>query len=167
MYRLRIGMALGVAAMACSAVLSGAQTLLAAQASLAQAEHDLREYLRNRILVFRETGLNGSHLKFDFRGRVREVEGDPFDNPPPAILFWSFEADEERLVVRGEPIWLELKNDKRDYIQDQKTLRFVNCEILLNEGVQPTLDGLKAVLVKIFLTRDELEERINSAGTER
>ncbi len=126
----------------------------AANTELTPVEERLKANLENRVLIFRETGIEGRHLRFDISGRPlhRSVK----QASQRALLFMDLELHDDRMVIVGEEMQIQMEDGKRTYIRDSQRLNLVTCTLDLS-GEEPTFPWLIGILARIFLQQTELQ----------
>jgi len=122
-------------------------------AELASVEKRLKANLENRILIFRETGIEGRHIRFDTSGRLLHRADNARQR---AFLFMDLELHTDRMVIVGEEIQIQMENGERNYVRDSRKLNLVTCIVDLS-GEEPTFPWLMGILVRIFLQQTELQ----------
>ncbi len=121
-------------------------------AELAPVEERLKENLENRVLIFRETGIEGRHIRFDTSGRPLHRSDNASQR---ALLFMDLELHADRMVIVGEEIQIQMEDGERSYVRDSQKLNLVTCTVDLT-GEEPTFPRLIGILVRIFLQQTEL-----------
>ncbi len=121
-------------------------------AVLAPVEERLKENLENRVLIFRETGLEGRHIRFDTSGRPLHRSNNARQR---AFLFMDLKLHDERMVIVGEEIQIQVEDGKRTYVRDSRKLSLVTCTVDLSGD--PTFPRLIGILARIFLQQSELQ----------
>ncbi len=122
-------------------------------AELASVEERLKENLENRVLIFRETGIEGRHIRFDTSGRLLHRSNNASQR---ALLFMDLELHDDRMVIVGEEIQIQMEDSKRTYVRDSRRLNLVTCTVDLS-GEEPTFPWLIGILARIFLQQTELQ----------
>jgi hypothetical protein len=122
-------------------------------AELVPVEERLKANLENRVLIFRETGLEGSHIRFDNSGRPLHRSNNASQR---ALLFMDLELHDDRMVIVGEEIQIQMEDGKRTYVRDSRSLSLVTCTVGLT-GEAPTFPWLIGILARIFLQQTELQ----------
>ncbi len=122
-------------------------------AELASVEKRLKVNLENRILIFRETGIEGRHIRFDTSGRLLHRSDNARQR---AFLFMDLELHADRMVIVGEEIQIQMEDGKRTYVRDSRRLNLVTCTVDLS-GEEPTFPWLIGILARIFLQQTELQ----------
>ncbi len=121
-------------------------------AVLAPVEERLKENLENRVLIFRETGIEGRHIRFDTSGRLLHRSNNASQR---AFLFMDLELHDNRMVIVGEEIQIQMEDGERNYVRDSRKLNLVTCTVDLT-GEEPTFPRLMGILVRIFLQQTDL-----------
>ncbi len=122
-------------------------------AELAPVEERLKENLENRVLIFRETGIEGRHIRFDASGRLLHRSNNASRR---ALLFMDLELHADRMVIVGEEIQIQMEDGDRNYVRDSRKLNLVTCTVDLT-GEEPTFPRLIGILARIFLQQTELQ----------
>ncbi len=122
-------------------------------AELVPVEQRLKENLENRVLIFRETGIEGRHIRFDTSGRPLHRSNNASQR---AFLFMDLELRDDRMVIVGEEIQIQMEDGERNYVRDSRKLNLVTCTVDLT-GEEPTFPRLMGILVQIFLQQTELQ----------
>ncbi len=122
-------------------------------AELAPVEERLKENLENRVLIFRETGIEGRHIRFDTSGRP--LHRSKKQATQRAFMFMDLKLHDERMVIVGEEIQIQVEDGKRTYVRDSRRLSLVTCTVDLS-GQEPTFPRLIGILARIFLQQTEL-----------
>jgi len=122
-------------------------------AELAPVEQRLKENLENRVLIFREMGLEGRHIRFDSSGRPLHSSNNSTQR---AFLFMDLELHDDRMVIVGEEIQIQMEDGERNYVRDSRRLNLVTCIVDL-PSKEPTFPRLMGILVRIFLQQTELQ----------
>jgi len=95
-------------------------------AELAPVEERLKENLENRVLIFRETGIEGRHIRFDTSGRPLHRSDNASQR---ALLFMDLELHADRMVIVGEEIQIQMEDGERSYVRDSQKLNLVTCTV--------------------------------------
>lgn len=136
-------------------------------AAVLALEKQVRRHLQNRVLVFRGSTGEGPELTFTAGGRLL---GEVTPLSPPAtraLYFLSFEIHPERLELTGEALRLSREQGRRRYHRNPDTLDLFRCQILLDLSPEElTLEKVLAILVRVFLSRDELTEERDARAPE-
>jgi len=122
-------------------------------AELVPVEERLKENLENRILIFRETGIEGRHIMFDTSGRPLHRSNNASQR---ALLFMDLELHDDRMVIVGEEIQIQMEDGERSYVRDSRRLNLLTCTVDLT-GEEPTFPWLIGILARIFLQQTELQ----------
>ncbi len=122
-------------------------------AELASVEKRLKVNLENRILIFRETGIEGRHIRFDTSGRPLHRSNNSTQR---AFLFMDLELHDDRMVIVGEEIQIQMEDGETTYVRDSQRLNLVTCTVDLS-GEEPTFPWLIGILARIFLQQTELQ----------
>ena len=122
-------------------------------AELVPVEERLKENLENRVLIFRETGIEGRHFRFDTSGRPLHRSDNASKR---ALLFMDLELHADRMVIVGEEIQIQMEDGERNYVRDSRKLNLVTCTVDLT-GEEPTFPRLMGILARIFLQQTELQ----------
>ncbi len=122
-------------------------------AELVPVEERLKENLENRVLIFRETGIEGRHIRFDTSGRPLHRSDNASQR---AFLFMDLELHADRMVIVGEEIQIQMEDGERNYVRDSRRLNLVTCIVDL-PSKEPTFPRLMGILVRIFLQQTELQ----------
>jgi len=122
-------------------------------AELAPVEERLKENLENRVLIFRETGIEGRHIRFDASGHPLHRTNNASQR---AFLFMDLVLHDDRMVIVGEEIQIQMEDGERNYVRDSRRLNLVTCTVDLT-GEEPTFPRLMGILVQIFLQQTELQ----------
>ncbi len=122
-------------------------------AELVPVEDRLKENLENRVLIFRETGIEGRHIRFDTSGRPLHRSDNASQR---AFLFMDLELHDDRMVIVGEEIQIQMEDGERNYVRDSRKLNLVTCTVDLT-GEEPTIPRHMGILVRIFLQQTELQ----------
>ncbi len=122
-------------------------------AELAPVEERLKENLENRVLIFRETGIEGRHIRFDTSGRPLHRSDNASQR---ALLFMDLELHADRMVIVGEEIQIQMEDGERNYVRDSRKLNLVTGTVDLS-GEEPTFPWLIGILARIFLQQTELQ----------
>ncbi len=129
----------------------------APSAGIDAVEKELRDYLRGRVLVFREPVPVGLRPRFDSRGvllETPECSGETLE----AILFLNLRVEPERLVVTGEAIDVVREGGERTYRRSRLRLDLVQCAILLDIPPQRlTFPRGVSLLARVFWSKEELD----------
>ncbi len=126
-------------------------------AELVPVEERLKENLENRILIFRERGIEGRHIKFDTSGRpLHRFQKQDNASSQRALLFMDLELHDDRMVIVGEEIQIQMEDGERTYVRDSGRLNLVTCTVDLT-GEVPTFPWLIGILARIFLQQTELQ----------
>ncbi len=126
-------------------------------AELVPVEERLKENLENRILIFRETGIEGRHIRFDTSGRpLHRFQKQDNASSQRALLFMDLELHDDRMVIVGEEIQIQMEDGARTYVRDSGRLNLVTCTVDLT-GEEPTFPWLIGILARIFLQQTELQ----------
>jgi len=110
----------------------------AANTELTPVEQRLKENLENRVLIFRETGIEGRHIRFDTSGRPLHRSNNASQR---AFLFMDLELHDDRMVIVGEEIQIQMEDGERNYVRDSRKLNLVTCTVDLT-GEEPTFPRL-------------------------
>ncbi len=122
-------------------------------AVLAPVEERLKENLENRVLIFREKGIEGRHIRFDTSGRPLHRSDNTSQR---AFLFMDLELHDDRMVIVGEEIQIQMEDGERNYVRDSRSLNLVTCTVDLSSE-ELTFPRLMGILVRIFLQQTELQ----------
>ncbi len=122
-------------------------------AELAPVEERLKENLENRVLIFRETGIEGRHIRFDTSGRPLHRSDNASQR---ALLFMDLELHADRMVIVGEEIQIQMEDGERSYVRDSQKLNLVTCTVDLSSE-KLTFPRLIGLLARIFLQQTELQ----------
>jgi len=122
-------------------------------AELVPVEERLKENLENRILIFRERGIEGKYIRFDTSGRPLHRSNNASQR---ALLFMDLELHDDRMVIVGEEIQIQMEEGERIYVRDSRRLNLVTCTVELS-GEEPTFPWLIGILARIFLQQTELQ----------
>ncbi len=122
-------------------------------AELAPVEERLKENLENRVLIFRETGIEGRHIRFDTSGRPLHRSDNASQR---ALLFMDLELHADRMVIVGEEIQIQMEDGERNYVRDSRRLNLVTCTVDLSSE-ELTFPRLIGILARIFLQQTELQ----------
>ena len=122
-------------------------------AELAPVEERLKENLENRVLIFRETGIEGRHIRFDTSGRPLHRSDNASQR---ALLFMDLELHADRMVIVGEEIQIQMEDGERSYVRDSQKLNLVTCTVDLSSE-KLTFPRLMGILARIFLQQTELQ----------
>ena len=125
-------------------------------AELVPVEERLKENLENRVLIFREKGIEGRHIRFDTSGRPLHRSNKQDNASRRAFLFMDLELHDDRMVIVGEEIQIQLEAGERNYVRDSRRLNLVTCTVDLS-GEEPTFPWLIGILARIFLQQTELQ----------
>ncbi len=126
-------------------------------AELVPVEERLKENLENRVLIFREKGIEGRHIRFDTSGRpLHRFQKQDNASSQRAFLFMDLELHDDRMVIVGEEIQIQMQDGKRTYVRDSRRLNLVTCTVDLS-GEEPTFPWLIGILARIFLQQTELQ----------
>ena len=118
-------------------------------AELAPVEQRLKENLENRVLIFRETGIEGRHIRFDTSGRLLHRSNNASQR---ALLFMDLQLHDHRMVIVGEEIQIQMEEGERSYVRDSRRLNLVTCTVDLS-GEEPTFPWLIGILARISYSR--------------
>ncbi len=128
----------------------------AANTELAPIEERLKGSLENRVLIFREKGIEGKHIRLDTSGRpLHRSKKQDNASSQRALLFMDLELHDDRMVIVGEEIQIQMEDGKRTYVRDSRKLNLVTCTVDLS-GEEPTFPWLIGIIVRIFLQQTEL-----------
>ncbi len=122
-------------------------------AELVPVEERLKENLENRVLIFRETGIEGRHIRFDTSGRPLHRSDNASQR---ALLFMDLELHADRMVIVGEEIQIQMEDGERSYVRDSQKLNLVTCTVDLSSE-KLTFPRLIGILARIFLQQTELQ----------
>ncbi len=86
-------------------------------AELVPVEERLKENLENRVLIFREKGIEGRHIRFDTSGRPLHRSDNASQR---AFLFMDLELRDDRMVIVGEEIQIHKEDGERIYVREQR-----------------------------------------------
>jgi len=125
----------------------------AANTELTPVEQRLKENLENRVLIFRETGIEGRHIRFDTSGRPLHRSNNASQR---AFLFMDLELHDDRMVIVGEEIQIQMEDGERNYVRDSRRLNLVTCTVDLSSE-KLTFPRLIGILARIFLQQTELQ----------
>jgi len=125
-------------------------------AELAPVEERLKENLENRVLIFRETGIEGRHIRFDTSGRPLHRSKKQDNASQRAFMFMDLKLHDERMVIVGEEIQIQVEDGKRTYVRDSRRLNLVTCTVDLSSE-ELTFPRLIGILARIFLQQTELQ----------
>ena len=128
----------------------------AADTELAPVEERLKENLENRVLIFREKGIEGRHIRFDTSGRPLYRSNKQGNASRRALLFMDLELHDDRMVIVGEEIQIQMEDGERNYVRDSRRLNLVTCTVDLS-GEEPTFPWLIGILARVFLQQTELQ----------
>jgi hypothetical protein len=67
----------------------------------------------------------------------------------------DLELHDDRMVILGEEIQIQMEDGKRSYVRDSRSLSLVTCTVNLT-GEEPTFPWLIGILARIFLQQTEL-----------
>jgi hypothetical protein len=144
---------------------------LCAQASEKSAQHSttqlravekkLREYLNERVLVFRKGEISRHQIRFDSRDRPATERGSELKSRPNAILFTGLTLDPEHLVILGEAVRIRPSTSQPILSRHPREFRLVTCTLILDiPPDEMTLTHAISRLCQVFLTREEFHQRI-------
>jgi hypothetical protein len=143
-----------------------AMAVPAISAGTDEVEKELRNYLRGRVLVFRERVPGGFQPRFDSEGVLLdspEGSGETLE----AILFLNLRVEAERLLVTGEAIDVVVEDEGRVYRRSRLRLDLVRCAILLdNPSRRLTFPIGLSLLARVFWSKEELDRAGLSAAME-
>ncbi len=125
-------------------------------AELAPVEERLKGNLENRVLIFREKGIEGRHIRFDTSGRPLHRSKKQDNASQRAFLFMDLELHDDRMVIVGEEIQIQMEDGKRTYVRDSRKLNLVTCTVDLSSE-ELTFPRLIGILARIFLQQTELQ----------
>ena len=91
-------------------------------AELVPVEERLKGSLENRVLIFRETGIEGRHIRFDTSGRPLHRSDNASQR---AFLSMDLELHADRMVIVGEEIQIQMEDGKRTYVRDSRKLNLM------------------------------------------
>ncbi len=128
----------------------------AANTELTPVEERLKENLENRVLIFREKKIKGRHIRFDTRGRPLHRFKKQDNASQRAFLFMDLELHDDRMVIVGEEIQIQMEDGERNYVRDSRKLNLVTCTVDLSGG-ELTFPWLIGILARIFLQQTELQ----------
>ncbi len=119
-------------------------------------EKKLQAYLTNRVLVFREGGID-QQIRVNSRDRPQAERSLASKSDLGAIVFRGLSLDPERLVIAGEAI--RVRGTSRPlFSRDPHQFRVITRTIVLDVPLdRMTFAHAISLLVKVFLTREELE----------
>lgn len=125
-------------------------------------EKQLEEYLRNRVLVFRET-VTGKQIRFNAEGKsLQETNGG---GSHQAMLFIDLTLFAERLELVGERIEVRFGQSGRKYVRNGQRLDLIRCTLLLDRPAQElTFVKAVAMLLRIFFSEKEWQ---SSSGSDQ
>ena len=126
----------------------------AANTELAPVQERLKGNLENRVLIFREKGIEGRHIRFDTSGHP--LHRSKKQASQRAVLFMDLELHADRMVIVGEEMQIQMEDGKRTYVRDSQRLNLVTCTVDLT-GEEPTFTWLIGILARIFLQQTELQ----------
>jgi len=66
------------------------------------------------------------------------------------------ELHDDRMVIVGEEIQIQMEDGERTYVRDSRRLNLVTCIVDL-PSKEPTFPRLMGILVRIFLQQTELQ----------
>ncbi|MDA2934347.1 hypothetical protein MYX82_08380 [Acidobacteria bacterium AH-259-D05] len=133
----------------------------------ASVEKRLRQYLGNRILIFRQQGIEGNRIISESSGRLLQESRQQDNSGRRAILFVDLELHPERLVIFGEEIQIRIKNGKRTYVRDSRKLNLLTWMVMLDDSAEEiTFPKLIGILSQIFLEKDELPEVYSTSSSD-
>ena len=127
-----------------------------ANTELAAVEERLKENLENRVLIFREKGIEGRHIRLDTSGRPLHRSKKQDNASRRAFLFMDLELHDDRMVIVGEEILIQMEDGKRTYVRDSRRMNLVTCTVDLS-GEEPTFPWLIGILARIFVHQTELQ----------
>ena len=125
-------------------------------AELAPVEERLKENLENRVLIFREKGIVGRHIRFDTSGRPLYRFKKQENASRRAFMFMDLKLHDERMLIVGEELQIQVEEGERTYVRDSRRLNLVICTVDLS-GEEPTFPWLIGILARIFLQQTELQ----------
>ncbi len=125
-------------------------------AELAPVEERLKENLENRVLIFREKGIVGRHIRFDTSGRPLYRFKKQENASRRAFMFMDLKLQDERMLIVGEELQIQVEDGERTYVRDSRRLNLVICTVDLS-GEEPTFPWLIGILARIFLQQTELQ----------
>ncbi len=125
-------------------------------AELAPVEERLKVNLENRVLIFREKGIVGRHIRFDTSGRPLYRFKKQENASRRAFMFMDLKLYDERMLIVGEELQIQVEDGERTYVRDSRRLNLVICTVDLS-GEEPTFPWLIGILARIFLQQTELQ----------
>ena len=125
-------------------------------AELAPVEEWLKGSLENRVLIFREKAIAGRHIRFDSSGHHLRRSKKQDNSSRRAFMFMDLKLHDDRMVIVGEEIQIQMEEGERIYVRDSRRLNLVTCTVALS-GEEPTFPWLIGILARIFLQQTELQ----------
>ena len=125
-------------------------------AELVPVEERLKENLENRVLIFREKGIEGRHIRFDTSGRPLYRFKKQENASRRAFSFMDLKLYDERMLIVGEELQIQVEDGERTYVRDSRRLNLVICTVDLS-GEETTFPWLIGILARIFLQQTELQ----------
>ncbi len=92
----------------------------AANTELAPVQERLKGNLENRVLIFREKGIEGRHIRLDTSGRPLHRSKKQDNASRRALLFMDLEFHDDRMVIVGEEIQIHKEDGERIYVREQR-----------------------------------------------
>ncbi len=121
-------------------------------------EKRLHKYLQGRLLVFREPNVGGSVVRFDSRGQLLRGTKDERRSGRTGILYLNLELKRERLLLRGEPVGIDIRAGDYRTVRDPRKLQITTCSIVLDVPLeQLTFEQAVRILARVFLTKPEFD----------
>jgi hypothetical protein len=126
----------------------------------------LKRYLNKRVLVFRERPLYGQGVRvagFAQSEREPRTQGDT-----KAILFTDLRLENDTLNIMGEAVQPKPGKSRPVFQRHAKRFQLVTCRILLDAAAPKlTMYQALALLTRVFLTREELQQQFAKLGREQ
>ena len=123
---------------------------------LCTGEGGLKENVENVVLIFREKGIVGRHIRFDTSGRPLYRFKKQENASRRAFMFMDLKLYDERMLIVGEELQIQVEDGERTYVRDSRRLNLVICTVDLS-GEEPTFPWLIGILARIFLQQTELQ----------
>ncbi|MDA2924441.1 hypothetical protein MYX65_07255 [Acidobacteria bacterium AH-259-L09] len=119
----------------------------------------LEEYFSDRVLIFRQPGIEGHKITFDSQGRLLGKPRQGQKSGYLAISFIDLQVEPERLTILGETVQIRTKGKKRIYVRDPQKVNLVTCTVLMDTPVEKfTFVKAISIFFRIFFGQDELEK---------
>ena len=126
----------------------------------------LKQYLKKRVLVFREQPLYGQGVRV--AGFAQSQGEHRTQSDTKAILFTDVRLENDTLNIMGEAVEPKPGKSRPAFQRHAKRFQLVTCRISLDPAAPKlTMSQALALLTRVFLTREELQQQFAKLGQEQ